>query len=388
MPDDKDFTSPPGTWTAPHTRTTSRGQAIAAGVAVALLAIAGLWTLHLFLPALGWGVIFAVSLWPWFAHCAQRWPHRRRLALPAGFTLLILLVFVIPLVMVTAAVIHEGAGIARWVAEARAQGLPPPPFLQQLPYGSHIVSWWQSTLAIPGGLNHLSLHTAPGGGSSFDAGERIIGGVLHRLLLIAFMLLVLFFLLRDGDTIVLALRIGSRRAFGQAGESVADQAVLAIRGTVNGLVIVGFGEGLIMGVTYGLAGASHAALLGLLTGLISVVPFGAMVAVLIASGLLAASGQIAAASIVAAIGAIVVFVADHFVRPVFIGGATRLPFILVLLGILGGVEAWGLIGLVLGPALIAVLMLLWREWVGAVSGPLNPAPQDDEPQTGTSTEAR
>jgi len=69
---------------------------------------------------------------------------------------------------------------------------------------------------------------------------------------------------------------------------------------------------------------------------------------------------------------VVVFVADHFVRPVLIGGATRLPFVWVLLGILGGIEAWGLLGLVLGPALMATLMLLWREWIGAQPGPLNP----------------
>ena len=75
-----------------------------------------------------------------------------------------------------------------------------------------------------------------------------------------------------------------------------------------------------------------------------------------------------------AVGAVVVFIADHFVRPVLIGEATRLPFLWVLLGILGGIEAWGLIGLVLGPALMAGLMLLWREWTGAQEGPLNPAP--------------
>ena len=55
------------------------------------------------------------------------------------------------------------------------------------------------------------------------------------------------------------------------------------------------------------------------------------------------------------------FVADHFVRPVLIGGSTRLPFVWVLLGILGGVETFGLLGLLLGPALLAVLIALWRE---------------------------
>jgi predicted PurR-regulated permease PerM len=58
----------------------------------------------------------------------------------------------------------------------------------------------------------------------------------------------------------------------------------------------------------------------------------------------------------------VTFVADHFVRPSLIGKTTRLPFLWVLLGILGGVETWGLLGLFLGPAIMAALMLLWREW--------------------------
>jgi len=69
---------------------------------------------------------------------------------------------------------------------------------------------------------------------------------------------------------------------------------------------------------------------------------------------------------------VVSFAADHFVRPVLIGGATRLPFIWVLLSILGGVEGWGLVGLFLGPAVMAALVLLWREWVGSQREPLNP----------------
>jgi predicted PurR-regulated permease PerM len=59
---------------------------------------------------------------------------------------------------------------------------------------------------------------------------------------------------------------------------------------------------------------------------------------------------------------VITFLADHFVRPVLIGSATKLPFIWVLFGILGGVTTWGLLGLFLGPAIMAALILLWREW--------------------------
>jgi predicted PurR-regulated permease PerM len=69
------------------------------------------------------------------------------------------------------------------------------------------------------------------------------------------------------------------------------------------------------------------------------------------------------ALIVFGVGMIIVFIADHFVRPVLIGGAVKLPFLWVLLGILGGLEAFGLVGLFLGPAVMAALIALWREWV-------------------------
>ena len=79
------------------------------------------------------------------------------------------------------------------------------------------------------------------------------------------------------------------------------------------------------------------------------------------------------------LGFIVTFVADHFVRPVLVGGATRLPFVEVLLGILGAVEVWGLVGLVIGPAIMAALILPLREWVGSQRGPLNPPNDDGNP---------
>jgi predicted PurR-regulated permease PerM len=73
-------------------------------------------------------------------------------------------------------------------------------------------------------------------------------------------------------------------------------------------------------------------------------------------------GSVVSAIIIGVLGFVVTFVADHFIRPTLIGSATRLPFLWVLLGILGGVETWGLLGLFLGPAIMAALMLLWRDW--------------------------
>ncbi|MBW8754050.1 MAG: AI-2E family transporter [Sphingomonadales bacterium] len=352
-------------------------------VAVILLGLAGLWTLLPFLAAAGWAAVFAVSLWPWYARCQARWPKQGRALLPLGVTLLILLIFVLPLIMVATALAHDSATFAEWVRQSGAEGIPPPDLLGHLPYGDQLIGWWQANLAQPGALSRLSILHREGGLSSLDLGGRFLGAVLHRLLIIVFMLLIFFFLLRDGESLARGLRVGSARAFGPAGEHVGEQIVQAIRGTVNGLVVVGLGEGVLMGAAYYIAGVPHPAILGLLTGLLSAIPLGAVIAYVAAAGLLAAGGEIGAAIAIAVLGSVVVFVADHFIRPVLIGGATRLPFLLVLLGIIGGIEAWGLIGIVLGPALMAALLLLWREWIGTQRGPLNPAVPDERmPQIG------
>ncbi len=123
-------------------------------------------------------------------------------------------------------------------------------------------------------------------------------------------------------------------------------------------------------------GLPHPTLFGLFTAILAMVPFGAALAFCVAGVVLLAIGKTVGAVVVVVLGFVVSFVADHFLRPVLIGGATRLPFLWVLLGILGGVEAWGLVGLFLGPAIMAALILLWREWVGSQQGPINPERAD------------
>ena len=89
----------------------------------------------------------------------------------------------------------------------------------------------------------------------------------------------------------------------------------------------------------------------------------------VAALLLLAAGKTVAAIGLFVTGSVVIFAADHFIRPALIGGTTRLPFIWVLLGILGGIETFGLLGLFVGPAVMAALILLWREWVGDATTP-------------------
>jgi len=103
--------------------------------------------------------------------------------------------------------------------------------------------------------------------------------------------------------------------------------------------------------------------LGGLTAVAAMVPFGAPLVFGLAALIMLFQGSLVAAVALLALGVVVTFVADHFIRPVIIGGATRLPFLWVLLGILGGVETFGVIGLFVGPVVMSVLMQLWRDWV-------------------------
>jgi len=124
---------------------------------------------------------------------------------------------------------------------------------------------------------------------------------------------------------------------------------------------VAIGEGILLGAVYFFTKVPHPILFGVATAISAMIPFAAGLAVGLAALVLLGSKGVGPALVVVLAGFAVIFLADHFVRPKLIGGATQLPFLWVLLGILGGVESFQLLGLFLGPAIMAALMLLWRE---------------------------
>jgi predicted PurR-regulated permease PerM len=340
-----------------------RSQRIGRLVVAALLVLLGLWILRGFLPALAWAGVFAIASWPLYRRIADGLPGEgwRSVLAPLLCTLLIGLVFVAPLAVAAIEVGREGHGLLKSVAELQRTGLPAPDWLARLPLvGAPAESWWQENLADPDGAADLL--------GRIDRGQlvewtRSFGlQLLHRGTLFLFTLLTLFFLFRDGPRLKRDLLAVADRAIGARGERLALTVIAAVHGTVNGLVLVGLAEGVVLGVTYAAAGVPHPAILGALTGILAMIPFGAPVVFCAAALLRLAEGGALGASVVLGVGFAVVFVADHFVRPALIGGAARLPFLWVLLGILGGLESFGLLGLFLGPAVMAALISLWRDW--------------------------
>lgn len=340
-----------------------RGEAVARIALTAALVMLALWIAAGFLPAIVWAVVIAIAIDPLYVRAQQRWTGRwSRHGLPVAMTGAVALLVLAPIAIGIAEAAREAYDVMRWMTAARINGVPVPAWVAHLPMGSLTVAgWWQAHLATPEAAA-AQLHRISGA-SLIDRSRLIGSSLVHIVVIFAFTLFALFFLLRDREAIIRQCRTAGDRLLGPTGERVGRQAILSVRGTIDGLVLVGIGEGAAMAIVYVLLGVPHPLLLGGLTAVAAMIPFGAAVMFAAAALLLLGQGAVGAAIAVVAIGFVVVGIADHFIRPVLIGSATRLPFLWVLIGILGGVESFGLLGLFVGPATMAVLIMLWREFL-------------------------
>lgn len=325
-----------------------------AGIAAACgLVLAAVWTLSTFLPALAWALVLAIATWPLFLFARH---HVGRTWGALAITVLIAVAILGPLAAAVVEAAREFRDVAQWVVEGREGGLEAPQWISELPLvGAALADWLNAHLQGENPFEGTDMH-------SLGQWGQVIGRqAARRITTLLFALLTVFFVFRESDTLLIQAKVVGDRLLGPPGHRLGTVAAQAVRGTVDGLLLVGLGEGVLLGIAYAVADVPHPALIGALTGLLSAVPFASPV-VFVAAGLwLFTQSQPVAGIVLVAFGSVVVFIADHFVRPVLIGGSTRLPFIWVLLGILGGIETFGLLGLFVGPALLAVLLTLWRE---------------------------
>jgi predicted PurR-regulated permease PerM len=329
---------------------------------LAIIASALFVTQHFILPLL-WAVILCVATWPLYLRMLRACSGHT-LAAAAVTTLISALVFVTPLVLGAIQAAHQAPALAAMVAEANNAGIGAPQWLLRIPAGgASIFDWWAATLGQPHGLAHLMqdgslarLHSAS------DVLRTVGANLLHRMIDIGFTFMALFFFYKDG----LALRnqvgaIGDHLIGTERWDLYSTKIPTAIRATVNGLVLVGLAEGVLLGIAYEFAGVPSAVLWAAATGVLAIIPFGAPLAFGAVALLLLIKGSTAAAIAIIVFGTAVLMVADHLVRPTIIGNATALPFLAVLLGILGGVEMFGLIGLFVGPVVMTLFVTLWHE---------------------------
>jgi predicted PurR-regulated permease PerM len=299
----------------------------AVGVLAVMLAAASLWTLHEFLKAIAWATVLAIVLWPACVRLrAQLRGHGQVLA-PALLTLALALLVLLPLGLLGVKAGAEVRDCYVWARTAWEVGVPVSDFIHHLPMiGETVADWWSAHLVEPGAASRMAQGVQ--GGALINYGRVAGAWLLHELTMFAFTLLTLFFLLRDGDALAAQLRRAGTRAFGPHGERVGVMMMRAVRGVVAGLVLVGLGEGVLIGIVYAVSGVPHAIVFGAVTAVACMLPLVSALPILAAGATLLFASSTVWAIVVVAFGFCVTFVADHFVRPAFIGGATRLPFVL------------------------------------------------------------
>jgi predicted PurR-regulated permease PerM len=329
---------------------------------LAIIGFAAFITQRFVLPLL-WAAILAIATWPLYLR-ALRSLGGREITAALLVTVLCGIGFLTPLALGIMQAAKQAPALASLVATANNEGLAAPEWLHRIPMaGNAIYDWWQTTLAQPHGLTHLltdesvtRMHTASEVLRTFGS------GLMHRMIDILFAFLCLFFFYKDGAALLSQTEaIGHHLIGGTRWALYSTKIPTAIRATVNGLVLVGLAEGLLLGIAYEFANVPSAVLWAFATGVLAIIPFGAPLAFGAVAAILLFGGNVVGAVAVLAWGVVVLFVADHFVRPTIIGNATKLPFLAVLLGILGGVETLGLIGLFVGPVVITLFVTLWHE---------------------------
>jgi predicted PurR-regulated permease PerM len=342
--------------------TESQRDLLGACFSLAIILFALFVTQRFLLPLL-WAAILCIATWPLYRRALRIFGNRAILA-AAVVTVLAAVVFVTPLAVGVTQVARQAPALAQLVATTNTDGLAAPGFVQHIPMaGDAIYKWWQATIGQPHGLAHLLQDGSVGRmQNASEVLKRVGSNLMHRVIDVAFAFLCLFFFYKDGATLQRQTDALGAHLIGATRWTLYSLKVpVAVRATVNGLVLVGLAEGVLLGIGYQIAGVPSAVLWAAFTGVLAIIPFGAPVAFAAVAGLLAYQGATTAAIAIAVWGMVVLFVADHFVRPKMIGNATQLPFIAVLLGILGGVETLGLIGLFVGPVAMTLFVTLWHE---------------------------
>ena len=313
-----------------------------------------------FLTPVAWAAVLAVSMWPLYARAVAHAPKRSGL-IAGGFVLATAVLVMIPIAIAASAAVGESQQAIGWVQGVQKTGIAPPPWLSSIPLvGGRATAFWQSHIGTPQASAELL--------SGINAGAllgytRSIGGqVAQGFMLFLITLLALFGMLVRGPALAAESEAVSSRALGEFGRTFVERLAVAVRGTVVGTVLVAVGEGVLIGIGYYIAGVPRPLLFTILTIFVAMLPFGAWFAFGLATIILLVEGQVLAAGLLFGWSIAVMLIGDNVIQPAIIGSSVRLPFLFALIGTFGGLETFGLVGLFIGPVVMAALLLAWDQW--------------------------
>jgi predicted PurR-regulated permease PerM len=345
-------------------------------VFIAGMTVAAFWILRPFLPAAVWAATIAVATWPVLRRVQTLLWGRRGLAVGV-MSALLLLCLMAPLVLAFATIAANLEDIAGWVRTTVTSSLPPPPeWLAQLPFaGPRIAARWAEVAAtspaeISERLRPYLLVTA-----GWVAGT--IGST--GLLLGQFLLVVLFaaILYASGETAAAGVLRFARRLAGPRGEHSARLAANAIRGVAMGIVVTALVQTILTAIGLFAAGIPYAAVLTAVTFVLCIAQLGPLLVLLFALVWMYWTGASAWATALLLVWSVFVTAIDNVLRPILIRRGADLPLLLVFLGVVGGLLAFGIIGIFIGPVVLAVGYSLLGDWV---STPPPVAPARHEPE--------
>jgi predicted PurR-regulated permease PerM len=340
-----------------------------AGIAVvALLVIGCLVVLQPFVSSILWAAILAYATWPIHGRLTD-W-LKGRVALAAGvMTLLLALALVLPLVLMVIGLADNASVLIGHVRRALDGGLPGlPEWVGQLPWiGGAITEQWRVWTEGGGSLAadiRAFLDSPEFRNRVLDIGRALGGGALH----IALSVIICFFFYRDGPKAAEQFQAVAERIVGDSAQRLIRVAADTITRVVDGVLGTALAQALLAAVGFWMAGVPGALLLGVLTFFASLIPMGPPLIWVPAALWLYASGATGWAIFMAIWGFFVISSVDNIIKPYLISRGGQLPLLLVFLGVVGGVLAFGFIGLFIGPVLLAVAYSLLFEWLAPGAG--------------------
>ena len=338
------------------------GKNLASIGAIAVLVIGCLYVLRPFLAAMLFAAAVVISSWPLYLLMLERMHGRRSLA-ALTLTLSLTLLVIVPIGLVA---YHLADDIGRFYDQIKLAvdtgHVEPPAWIRRLPlvgdwlygYVRTLVSSREQMMQMAERMLEPARHYLLGGG-------LVLGAGVAQMSLAAF---VAFFLYRDGKTILRAITVAMERIIGEGAPRIASTVSLTVRGVMYGLLGTALAQALVAALGFAIAGVPGVLLLGFATFVMSLVPVGPPLIWGGAAIWLFNEGQTGWGVFMLVWGLVLISGVDNVVKPMLISRGSSLPFLLVLLGVLGGVLAFGFVGLFIGPVLLAVGYSLIREWTG------------------------
>lgn len=330
---------------------------------LAMLIIGCYFVLQPFLTALVWAGILCTTTWPLYLRLHARLGGRDALAAFA-MVLVLSVLMLAPFIVVGATIADNAERMATWGRQILVSGPPEAPaWVARLPMiGSTVSVYWNNMAHDTARmLSVLSQYVEPLRRFAVASGASVLGAVLQ----LALSIFIVWFMFRDGHAIATHLQTMAQRIAGDRGMHLAAVAANTVRGVVLGILGTALVQGVVAAIGFWIAGIGAAPLLGLLTFVASPIPIGPPLIWVPAGLWLINDGQTGWGIFVLLWGLLAVSTIDNVIKPLIISRGGALPFMLVLLGVLGGAAAFGFIGVFLGPVLLAVGYALLMEWAAS-----------------------